>query len=132
MNNFVKRVIEGNGITPPIICLNAFNSNFNDTINVEWFDRADHFEAIFYKDNLEHIAIFDLSGSLVEYKLFLPVEFLPEAIKTYLESKGEIMNSVLINKGNTIEYEVIVRDANFTRYLILLSDLGKVIEEKKL
>ncbi len=89
-----------------------------------------YYEAIFYKENLEHIAHFDLSGNLTEYKLFLPKEFLPEAIKSYLESKGEIMNVVLNNKGNCIEYEAIVRDKNLTRSLILLSDLGKILEEK--
>lgn len=132
MNNFLKKVIEGSGITPPSICLEAFNLNFNNAINVEWFDRKTSFEVIFYKDNLEHIAIFDTSGALIEYKLFLPVEFLSEAIKSFLESKGEIMNVVLINKGNRIEYEAIVRNKDLTRFLILLSDLGKIIEEKKL
>lgn len=132
MDNFIKRVIEGNGITPPDICLESFNLNFENAINVDWFDRKTYFEAIFYKDNLEHIASFDISGTLTEYKLFLPKEYLPEAIKSFLESKGEIMNVVLINKGNSIEYEAIIRDANLIRFLIQLSELGKIIEEKKL
>lgn len=132
MEDFLKNVIEGNSITPPKVCLHSFNHNFNNAINVDWFDRKTYFEAVFYKDNLEHIATFDISGNLIAYKLFLPQEFLPEAIKSYLESKGEIMNIVLNNKGNRIEYEAIVRDANLIRYLILLTDLGKLIEEKKL
>jgi hypothetical protein len=130
MEDFLKNVIQGSNITPPKVCLKAFNLNFSDAINVDWFNRESYYEAIFYKENLEHIAYFDLSGNLTEYKLFLPKEFLPEAIKSYLESKGEIMNAVLNNKGNCIEYEAIVRDKNLTRSLILLSDLGKVLEEK--
>jgi len=130
MEDFLKNVIEGNNITPPKVCLKAFNHNFSDAINVDWFNRESYYEAIFYKENLEHIAHFDLSGNLTEYKLFLPKEFLPEAIKSYLESKGEIMNAVLNNKGNCIEYEAIVRDKNLTRSLILLSDLGKILEER--
>jgi len=46
--------------------------------------------------------------------------------------KGEIMNAVLRNKGNRLEYEIIYRDATLTRFLITLSDLGAVLEEKKL
>ena len=132
MEDFIKKVIEGNGINPPDICLHSFNLNFAGAINIEWFDKGDYFEAIFYKDSIEYIASFSKSGTLNGYKSFLPINFLPEAIKNFLETKGEIMNSVLINNGNNIEYEAIVRDQNLTRFLILLSDLGKVISEKKL
>lgn len=132
MEDFIKKVIAGNGITPPSVCSQAFNANFKDAINIEWYNKKTYYEAVFYKDNLEYIASFDLKGALIEYKLFLLLEYLPEAIKLFLESKGEIMNAVLINKGNSIEYEAIIRNKNMMRSLILLSDLGKVIEEREL
>lgn len=132
MENFLKNMIDGNGINPPEICLNSFNRNFENAINIEWFNKNNQFEAIFYKDNIEHIALFNTSGELLEYKMNLPVDYLPRAIKKDVEYKGEIMNAVLKNKGNTIEYEVIIRDAELNRHLFLLTDLGKVIEEKRL
>lgn len=132
MNDFLKKVIEGSDNSPSTICLEAFNQNFQDAVNIDWYKRDDYYEAIFYKDSLEHIANFDFSGNLIEYKLFLPDGFLPESIKTIAESKGEIMNSVMKNKGNSLEYEIIIRDENLKRYLLHLSDLGKVIDEIKL
>jgi len=132
MEDFLKKMIDGNGIIPPEACLATFNQNFEDAKNVDWFDKEAHYEAIFYRDNLEHIALFTITGELMEYKMYLPVDYLPEAIKNYTESKGEIMNSVLKNKGNTIEYEIIIRDLDLKRHLILMSDLGKVLEEKNL
>lgn len=132
MNDFLKKVVEGNGVSPSDVCLQSFNENFADAINVEWFKKESFYEAIFYKNDLEHIAIFDLSGILMEYRQNLPVDYLPVAIKNIVTSKGEIMNSVLKNKGNMLEYEVIVRDKELNRYLITLSDTGNIIEEKKL
>lgn len=129
---FLKKVIEGQGVEPSSICLEAFKQNFQHSVNVEWYDKGDYFEAIFYKEHIEHIALFSKDGDLIEYKLYLPDECLPERIMNIMESKGEIMNSVLKNKGNTIEYEVIYRDKDLNRYVILLSDLGHIIDEKKL
>ncbi|NJM15147.1 MAG: hypothetical protein HC896_07020 [Bacteroidales bacterium] len=132
MEDFVKRMLDGSGINPPEACLQAFAANFEGAVNIEWWDRGSSFEAIFYRDNLEHIAIFDRTGLLIEYRQFLPAPYLPEAIKTDLEARGEIMNAVLRNKGNSIEYEAIIRDKDLNRFLILMTDLGKVTEERKL
>jgi hypothetical protein len=132
MNTFLENLLDGNRRKPSDICLQAFDQNFQNTINVDWYDRGSYFEAIFYKDNLEHIALFNPSGSLLEYRLNLPDGYLPETIRNKVESKGEIMNTVMRNKGNTVEYEVIVRDKELNRYLITFSDIGNILEEKKL
>jgi hypothetical protein len=132
MNDFLKKIIDGNSVTPLDVCLKAFSRNFGDALNIDWYDKGEFFEAIFYKDKIEHIAIFDLEGTLIEYKMHLPEGYLPESIKTFAETRGEIMSSVLRNKGNRIEYEVIVRDSLLTRYMINLTDMGIVLEEKEL
>ncbi len=132
MNNFLRKVVEGNGVSPSDICLQSFKENFEDGINIEWFNKTDYFEAIFYKNKLEHIAIFSLTGVLTEYRLNLPSDYLPEPIKNKALFKGEIMNSVMRNKGNMLEYEVIVRDKDLNRNMIIFSDVGNLIEEKKL
>ena len=130
--NFLRKVIKGTGITPTALCIEAFNLNFRNAVNVEWYNKGDLFEAIFYKDNIEHIALFNTDGILQEYTQYLPEGYLPESMKNILETRGEVMNSVLKNKGNTIEYEVIYRDKELNRYLINFSDIGKVLEEKRL
>ena len=130
MKDFLRKVTRGNGVSPSKICLHAFYQNFKDAINVDWYNRDGYYEAIFYKENLEHIAIFSLTGSLIEYKLYLPEGFLPLPIKNMAETMGEIMNAVMRNKGNMVEYEIIVRDDKLNRHLITLSDIGILLEEK--
>jgi hypothetical protein len=132
VENLAKKILVHDTIQPPESCLQLFNDNFRGAINIDWFENGDRYEAIFYKDNIEHIAYYNKNGSLEVYKMFLPTQFLPESIKSTLERKGEIMNLVLINKGNSINYEVIIRDKDLQRYLFLVSDLGNVISEIKL
>ena len=132
MDNFLKKVVEGNGVSPPEGCQQSFKQNFEDAINVEWFKKECCYEAIFYKNSLEHIATFDISGVLLEYRQNLTEDYLPVTIKDLVTSKGEIMNSVLKNKGNRLEYEVIVRDGDLNRFLIKISEIGNIIEEKPL
>lgn len=132
MNAFLNRILKGNGIIPTEICAQSFRVNFADAVNVEWYKRRDHYEAVFYRQNLEHIALFSLEGVLLEYKQNLPSEYLPEALKKLVLSKGEIMNSVLINRGNLLEYEFIVRDSHLKRRLVVLSDVGTVKAERPL
>ena len=132
MKEFLKRVLMGNGEMPSEICLRSFNQYFADAINVEWFRKADHFEVIFYKDNLEYIAIFSLTGVLIEYRHSLPPAYLPGPVKAAAGSRGEIMNAVMKNKGNNIEYEIIIRSSALDRYMLDITELGKILEEKKL
>jgi hypothetical protein len=132
MKDFVKKVVVGDGVSPSEDCRNSLNRNFANAVNVEWFKREDHFEAVFYRNNLEHIAIFGLSGILTEYRLNLPTDYLPDPIKKTVSSRGEIMNSVMRNKGNRVEYEVIIRDSDLKRHMVTLSVIGSIIEEQNL
>ena len=109
-----------------------FQDKFPETINVEWNKSGKNYEAIFHKDQLEYIAIFDSEGELVEYKMSLSEDLLPQQIKENLLQKGEIMNAVLKNKGNAISYEVILREASHVRYVIDLNETGQIVQERKL
>lgn len=132
MTDLLHRIFGKNGIIPPAECLDSFNRHFQDARNVEWFQRGDNYESIFYKNEIEYIALFNQTGSLLEYRKALPVVLLPEAIKQTALSRGEIMNSLIRNKGNTLEYEIIIRDKSHTRYLMGFSELGDIVEERKL
>jgi len=131
--SFVTRVFGAGGdVRPSDRCLKSFNLNFEGARNIEWFKTGSFYEAVFYKDNVEFIAVFSASGKLQEYKMYLPFDFLPAPIKKELEKKGEIMNIVLVNKKNSIIYEAIYRDRDLNRYLILLTEFGNIIVEKPL
>jgi hypothetical protein len=127
-----SNLVEGENYLPSPACEKAFSENFEDAQQVEWAEYEDHSEAIFYKDALEHVSLFSKDGILLEYRKALPEGFLPYAVRKDLETRGEIMNRVLINKGNSIQYEVILRDKKLDRYLLLFSDIGEKLKEKKL
>ncbi|HPR32459.1 MAG TPA: hypothetical protein PLK12_10195 [Prolixibacteraceae bacterium] len=128
MMNFFSRIFGKPDFSPPSFVQEALFKKFPGIINVEWAKNGTHYEAIFYKDQLEYIALIDTEGVLAEYKMFLPEGLLPEQIKEKLTQKGEIMNAVMINKGNTICYEVILRDEKLIRYVYLLNETGTILE----
>ena len=133
MENFVKKVFEGEKeVHPSVECLSIFNNSFPKAAGMEWFDRKDFLEVIFYEEGMEHIARLKKEGSLIDYRKFLPEGYLPESIKNSFSPAREIMNVVLINRGNTIEYEVISRDEHLVRYLTILTDLGRTVRESTL
>lgn len=132
MEDFLKRVIEGTGIAPTARCAEAFESNFAGAINADWAQKEDKYEVVFYKDNIEYIALFDAEGTLEKYKMYLTKELLPVSIQMDLSAEREIMNVVLINEGNYILYEVIVRDYELRRFLVLVDQLGKILSETPL
>ena len=84
--------------------------------NIEWEIKNDICEAIFYLNDVEHIAKLTKDGILLEYKKNLWLDELPENIKKAGNSFGEIMNGIVIYKGNDIIYELIVRNENLDRF----------------
>jgi len=132
LKNFFKQIIRPVSITPPSACQNAFLKKFKDAINVEWSEKGDLYEAVFYRHNLEHLANFTNVGTLIDYRMSLPAELIPVSVKSHLEEKGEIMNCILINRGNSLVYEAIVRDKNLNRYQVEMSELAKETALKQL
>jgi hypothetical protein len=129
MMNFFSKIFGDSIFSPPDVVKNSLKERFPSVINVEWNKTAENYEAIFYKDNIEYIANFDRSGVLIVYKMFLTEGFLPEKIKSTMKGKGEIMNVVMINKGNSITWEIIYRDKELIRYLMLFNEIGVILEE---
>lgn len=132
MEDFLKKVLQSGKATPPDPCQVSFETNFHGAINIEWFEKEGHFEAIFYKDQIEHIAQFATGGTLIKYKMHLSKELLPKSIKQELERDKEIMSVVLINEGNSIIYEVIVRDQALHRFVLRINQLGKHLSKQPL
>lgn len=134
MDDFLKKVQKETAVIPPVACLESLNRNFESAIRVEWEEirKDERYEAIFYREGIEYIARFDLDGTLLKYKMYLPNDLLPAMIREDLESKFEIMNVVLINEGNQLLYEIIVRDKELTRRVVLTDTLGRIQEERPL
>lgn len=129
MNEFHERFIAGTGIDPPREVSEAFQKLFREVVNLEWYNTGEGYEAVFYQEEVEHLALFDKEGKFMMYKLYLPEMLLPERILSGIREQGEIMNAVLTNRKHCIRYELIVKDNLQRRKMLVLSEMGKVLEE---
>jgi hypothetical protein len=101
---------------------------FSNAKNIEWELKNNIYEAIFYLNDVEHIAQFSKKGELVEYKKNLWPAELPDSIKLAGSTYGEIMNGIIIHKSEEIFYEVIIRDEKLDRFEYLFSQNGTIIK----
>lgn len=95
--------------------------------NIDWEVKNDIYEAIFYLNEIEHIAKFSKKGELNEYKKNLWPDELPESIKSTCSTFGEIMNGIIIYKGDKVLYEVIIRNEKLDRFEYLFNESGVVL-----
>lgn len=130
--NFFSKIFKGSDFLPPEKIDKLLKQSFQEAKNVEWSINGDYYEAIFYKNSFEYIALYNKSALLLEYKVFLAEYYLPQVIKEKLINKGEIMNVVLINKGNSIGYEIIYRNTALVRFMIVFDELGAFVAERML
>ncbi len=129
---FAKKIFSGSKIEVPEVCKANFDIHFKEAKNSEWQVKADIYEVLFYKDNVEYIAEFDRKGGLLKYKTNLNKALLPAMVQTNLEQIWEIMNVVLINKRDHIVYEIIVRSSALERFRLIVDQMGEIVEEKAL
>jgi hypothetical protein len=132
MGAFLINMMNPAGFVPPRACQETFNLQFANAVRIEWFEKKNHLEAIFYQNSLEHIACYEPDGHLMNYKMFLPKELLPQSISAQLYNRGEIMNVVLLNNGHSIQYEIIITESDLQRHMILFSATGVILKEERL
>jgi len=133
VKKFFQNILNGTkGINLPQAVTDAFNNQFNNPLNTEWIKTEGCYEALFYKDEQEHIARFKPDGKLISLKINLPLDMAPELIRKTAGEQGELMNAIVIQDDNNLKYELIVRDDHLTRYFLLLNSAGEVLEKAKL
>ena len=109
-----------------------FSTKFPDAKNTEWEKKKAIYEAIFYLNDIEHIARFSEKGVLEEYRKNLWPDELPENIKIAGAAFGEIMNGIIIYRGEEILYEVIIRNEKLDRFEYLFDKKGEVLKSQLL
>jgi hypothetical protein len=126
------RKIVGDFITtqPPQIIIEAFNNQFDTPLNTEWLKSDGFYEAVFYKNELEHIAKYQENGNPISLKINLPLELIPKQISETLNPHGEIMSVIKIKCEEKQYFETIVRDQNLHRYVILVDDSGSITDKR--
>lgn len=116
----------------PAELIEKLKNSFQNAKNIEWEIKGEIYEAIFYLNDVEHIAKFSKNAVLLEYKKNLWLEELPETVKIGGSSFGEIMNAIAIYAGNDIFYELIVRNEKLDRFEYVFNQLGVALKTKQL
>jgi len=132
----VKRLIRNlflrKSLRLPNAVVKGFSEHFNTSKNIEWSKIGKIYEVLFYDNETEKIARYDKKGNMIEVRTNIAPHLLPENIKPVAENKGEIMNSILINKPDSLFYEVIVRENPLKRIMLLMNDKAEILELKVL
>lgn len=105
---------------------------FPGAINIEWDKKDNFFEALFYQNDTEHIAVFSPTGDLLECKKNTWPDDLPELVANECKKQGEIMNVISVFKNNKTCFEVIVRDSSYNRTLLFFDSDASLTASKKL
>ena len=132
MEKIFMSFTDRDSIIPPEEVEEAMLTHFPDAVNIEWFFENGAYETIFYLDNKEHIAKFDRSANLIDYRINLPLDELPFSIQQSVDSQKEIMNLVEIHVDKKIFYELILRNADLVRFVALFNQNGENLGEKAL
>ncbi len=132
MKNILNKIFKFSNVSLPAKVKEAFQQKFGDSLNVEWLKTDDFYEAIFYREDIEHIAHFDGEGKLLNLKKNLPIHSTPEHIKQKAAEHGELMNVIEISEGEVVGYELIIRDEGLIRFSLLMNEKGGLIQKTKL
>lgn len=127
-----KKILNVATVKVPKAVIDSMKQLFPSAKNIEWSHDRSLFEVIFYHDDLEKIARYDNDGTLLEYRVNLPLERIPRRVNRKVNSEGEIMNCIEFHSVDSIRYEFIVRDKNLVRYLLLTDKSGNTLRKEKL
>lgn len=132
MKNILSKIFHFSSITLPPAVKISFSQKFGESLNIEWLKSDDFYEAIFYLEDIEHIARFDSGGELLNLKKNLPIQSTPQHIKDKASQHGELMNVIEIKEEEIVGYELIVRDSALIRFSLLLNERGGLLHKGKL
>ena len=133
MKDFIlKYVFRINPNTPGQTLLKSFNQLFPEATNIEWSKESDsHFEVIFRVNGIEQIAWFEKSGKWLKTETNYKIYMLDHQIREKLETFGQIMSSIFIEKSDTApSYEFIIRDHFQVRHIFNTDVEGNVTERR--
>ncbi len=130
MKNSLLKIFGASAKKIPDFIKDQLFKQFPEAINIDWDKKNDFYEAVFYVNETEYIAKISDEDGLTGYKKNLKLDELPPDVSAECETHGEIMNAIGIYTKTNHIYEVIVRDREFGRTLLLLSKSGEILESK--
>jgi hypothetical protein len=133
MKDFIlKYIFRINPNSPGQLLVKSFNQLFPAATNIEWSKEEDGvFEVIFRVNDIEQIAWFGKSGKWLKTETNYKLEMLDHSIRQKLETYGQIMSSILVEKAdNQNGWEFIIRDTFQVRHLFITDEQGNVIDRR--
>lgn len=131
-NNFFKFLFTEKSNVPTKELYEVFLKMFPKAKNAEWAQKTNYFEVVFYESDIEKIAEFELNGNCISLKTNINPAAFQGKLRTKAEKYGEIMNVIRIEKENSNQFEIIVRDRELTRFELILDEKGNEIKFEKL
>ena len=132
MKNILSKIFKFTNVALPPPVKKSFSEKFGESLNVEWLQTDDFYEAIFYLNDIEQIGRFDSTGKILNLKKNLSIDSTPPHIKEKAAKHGELMNVIEICEDEIVGYELIVRDETLIRFSLLLNEKGGLIHKSKL
>lgn len=130
MIEIVKNIFKSFKRETPEIVQKQLLLKFPKALNIDWYSIGDLYEAVFYLDDVEHIAKISKEAKLIEYKKNLRESDVPEVIKLYCQNQGEIMSAIVIYSDAEIKYEIILRNTEQIRNMFLFNQSGKLLKKE--
>ncbi len=124
--------IFGSRKKPSEILKNGLLKHFPLARSIEWNGLGNCFEAIFYDGDAEKIARFNSDGVLLEQRVNIAEGGIPEVIIASLGTDYELMNCIELQQPGSLQYEIIARDKNLIRYLLIFDTKGLLVSKSKL
>jgi len=129
MKNFLKHWLNEIRQVPHNAPVKEFRRDFPGASVVEWHDQQFGYEARFIQGGKELIAKYSAKGKIIEYHINLSKGSIPDPLVNLCDKWGEVMSLISINKVPVLNYEIIFRKPDHTRFLILTDENGELIEQ---
>jgi hypothetical protein len=130
VKDLFKSILTGSDSTPPESVQITFNQMFKDANSVEWHLDGKFFESIFVYHGKEIICRFDRNSSWVDTRINQSLVEVGETITSKLESLGEIMSAIRIEKPEMLIFEFVIRDKEMNRQIYFTDTKGQIIEKR--
>jgi hypothetical protein len=130
VKDLFKSILTGSDSTPPEIVQAAFLQKFKDAASVEWHFEGKYFESIFVYHGKEIICRFDKNSAWVDTRINQSLEEIGTAVTNKLQSLGEIMSSIRIEKPACTLFEFVIRDKEMNRQIYFTDTSGEIIEKR--
>ncbi len=130
VKDLFKSILTGSNSTPPKSIQVTFDQMFTGAVSVEWHLEGKYFESIFVYLGREIICRFDKNSNWVDTRINQSLEEIGKHVTAKLETLGEIMSSIKIEKPEGVLFEFVIRDKEMNRQIYFTNPNGEIIEKK--